>query len=991
MRSGSLFRAVPLAIFWLLAGLFDRAGAQNYASDSKISDIAFEGFQSKYGIRDLTHTTWLTSPNYDRITELVADGPTGRMYYGYIAEKGNKKTLIAANGSSTLSPEYEDIRRITQIPDIFVVAKGKDYFLFQPAKGLLTPPGAFTWYNLIHPRILNIKTGNRFHLFDLQKTGGLSPAFEEISRTLNGYSQHLVVARSGNNWGIWDVEAVREKLPFVYENIVGSNGHILLKKQGKWGLADGSGQPKLDSAYDSIVPLLRDGFLLVKRNGKWGLLDTNYRQRLAFDYEQIHFSTDPRTGQTTDYFVARQGGKWGLLSTSGKWLVANSYDSVVAPCRDGFYVMKDGKMGLVDSKGKIRFPFLYKHIEREDQHRLKESRNKLYFVSNDWLAGERHVATWGLADSNGKLLQPIAFNKFPLLRRHRYKTVDEEDTWWNYDDHKLVGYIWNSGGKMEYAVSFMADTVNQETFNEMGEATITKVAGGVKYSAVIKGGRTGILDRDGQLSVPALYEDFIFQLEDTEYDDRNHSVSLSGSGFFGLGTSGYDYTRTEVPLIAKRNARWGVCDWKGKELVPCRYDTVEYCPANDLTTDPLMPVFRAWLGKHYGYYSLSGKELIPPSIEWEPFSIAVRDTAPPREYGYDDKYNYFRLAFKDAEPDTLYSYIISPNYDVNGREYMARTPRTFVHFAKAKFRIIDARTQQFTSSEWADDLLLINGSSARLYLSKVNTQGRLDRIKDSLFDPSGKLISVPEEPGDHENWHYSRYVFLKSGGKWYLHDLYQRTLINKELPFDSIQPVDERCYKAWRNRQQAYYNYGHKGAFDRWRDVDFPDEGRVDRIACKDCNYRNIHFSVSQVTAVRDGNTGFYKEKSVTRSIDVPLIQSGSVNLIDTANAPLLKIWAEDLRLPPTDGIDFNLRDTSSAVFNKNTLNGYPYLLNRPASIALKYKGVWRLTRIEHQEKFIDGFTAIHYEGDCWVARTGNKEVYYRISDLVKIKEVVLK
>lgn len=985
------FRLILLNILFCLSGLPYSAFAQSYVTTTKTSDISYEGFQNKYGIMDLPHRAWLTLPNYNQITELMADSPSGRVYYGYIAEKDGKKILIAANGSSTLSPEFDDILRVTQIPDVFLVVKGKDYFLFQPVTGLLTPPGAFSGYTLVDQRILGLGIAGRVHLVDLNKPTSLSPAFDEISRKLNGYTQHLIAVRSGNNWGIWDAKNMRETLPFVYEDIMSTNGAILLKKQGKWGLCNNLGQLKLDCVCDSIVPVIQQGLLLIKRNGKWGLMDTSYRETLACDFEQLYLSRDLRADKSPVHLIARKQGKWGVLSTSGKWLIANSYDSIPASYRNGYYAMKDGKMGLVDNKGGIRFPFLYEHIEREDQQRLKESSNKLYFVSRDWQPGERKVATWGLADSTGKLLQPIGFNRFPVLQRRRYKTVDEEDTYWNYDDHRLLGYVWNSGGKMEHIVSYMADSVEQETYNAMGEALITKVGGGLKYITVIKGGKTGMLGSDGRMLIPTLYEDFIFQLEDTQYDDRNHSVSLSGSGLFRIGTSGYDYTRNNIPLIAKRNGRWGICSWTGKELVPCRYDTVEYCPAADPTSDPLKPVFRVWSGGQYGYYALSGKELIPPSIGWEPFSIAVRDTAPPPEYSGDYHYNYFRLAFNSTQPDTLYSYMISPNYDVNGREYMARTPRMFLYSTKTKFRIVDAGTQQFTSNEWADDLMLINGSSSRLSLSSLRTQAKLDGIKDSLFDSKGKFISVPEEPEGPENWHYARYVFLKLSGKWYLHDLYKRTLINKEIPFDSIQPVDEHCYKAWHNGQQAYYNYRHKGAFDRWHDVEFPDEGCIDRVACKACKYRNIHFSFPQTVTVRDGNSGFYKEKTITRSLDVPLIESGSVNLIDTANMPLLKVWAEDLRLPPMDGMDVNLSDSSSAVFKTRYLNGYPYFLNRPPSIALKYKGIWRLTSIEHQEKFIDGFSAVRFEGEYWVAKSKNKEVYYRISDLSKAKEVPLR
>jgi hypothetical protein len=113
-------------------------------------------------------------------------------------------------------------------------------------------------------------------------------------------------------------------LPFEYKQIYNAQGNfILLDQQGKSGLSDLTGQILLPCAYDAIHQI--DG---------------------------------------VDYYVLVKDKKMSIVTRTGIFIFKDAFDdfSVFPGFRDFILVKQGLKYGLLDRKGKLAYPCIYKHI-----------------------------------------------------------------------------------------------------------------------------------------------------------------------------------------------------------------------------------------------------------------------------------------------------------------------------------------------------------------------------------------------------------------------------------------------------------------------------------------------------------------------------------------------------------------------------------------------------------------------------------------------------
>lgn len=166
-------------------------------------------------------------------------------------------------------------------------------------------------------------------------------------------------------WGIRNgkgalIKKGEEKYPCELDptlsNIYDSNDNLIalvLSKENKKGVLDTDLKEKIPFIYDDIIQT-RDAFK-VKSNGKWGILSPNGTTTLPVEYDEIHTSI-------ISYLVKKEN-KWGLTDIEGNTLVTPQFDDLYFnDTLDGYPLLWTNigdKYGVINEEGKTIVPCSY--------------------------------------------------------------------------------------------------------------------------------------------------------------------------------------------------------------------------------------------------------------------------------------------------------------------------------------------------------------------------------------------------------------------------------------------------------------------------------------------------------------------------------------------------------------------------------------------------------------------------------------------------------
>lgn len=197
---------------------------------------------------------------------------------------------------------------------------------------------------------------------------------------------------------------------------------------GIYGAINRQGEIVIPLVYDYAMIKFSEGLLGVKKNNKWGYIDTNHEIVIPFEYDNI-----------ADYKF--ENGEY--------WMKNDSILGIADDFRGNkVFVCKNRKIGLINNKNEILFPFIYKDISSCNEKYLTVSFDKLKY---------------GLVDFTNKNVLPF-----------------------NYDLLNING-----------------DYLN---FAELSEVTVESYDSGVNFTIVRENKliKHGIMDFAGNIIVPAI-------------------------------------------------------------------------------------------------------------------------------------------------------------------------------------------------------------------------------------------------------------------------------------------------------------------------------------------------------------------------------------------------------------------------------------------------------------------------------------------------------
>ncbi|MFL5730179.1 MAG: WG repeat-containing protein [Cytophagaceae bacterium] len=377
-------------------------------------------------------------------------------------------------------------------------------------------------------------------------------------------SLYVRVQLPNGKWGLMDYKGAELIKPKFLEMDKFSNGLIAVKyENGTWGYVAPSGEVLILSRFSQAGPFSKESIALVKipysaidkelpaiinKNGDYVVRPDEYEDyrkgiiRVANQKARYVIPKDKYTDfRRIDekYIRVYRNGKQGIVTESGTEFIPPIYDSVSAPSKDGFVVVKDmDRYGVIGPDGQftLRYPNKYEKIygfeEGYSRFLLKGKYGFLdplnnVFISPQYAEAENFheglVALpirgkWGFMNKDERLVvQPRYDAVKPFRNGFALVTVNGK---WNF--------------VMKDGKEIYEDSLDMITELKSGRFLL------------MRSGRYGLADKNGREVISVKYD----KVEDLD--------------------NGY--------VKVQRNGLWGMLDYKENIIIPVENDILRYYP-----------------------------------------------------------------------------------------------------------------------------------------------------------------------------------------------------------------------------------------------------------------------------------------------------------------------------------------------------------------------------------------------------------------------------
>ncbi len=386
-----------------------------------------------------------------------------------------------------------------------------------------------------------------------------------LGRLHNGGS----IARKAGFAGAIDAGG-KVMLPFEYDEVEeDSDFHFLiLKKNGKTGVADSLGRVQAKPVYDEIS-VLHAGAVAFTRGNQYGWIS------LADGSVHPAPARLTRSYISPEVFRVEQNGLLGLVHSSGTAIAPPRYQMIYAAYPGTVIFENDGKAGMLDLQGK------------ELGNPVYES---LVYSYDDSVVRAKQGGKTGILSPAGALSVPAKYTQIDMFTAGQAVV-------------SLNGKygVTDKGGReiipLQYDGIATTDALGREIRNYAEKVVLNDT---FRAYIVKKQGRYGLLAWNGKPLLPVSFE----------------AVSV-------------DTVNGRAHVFAKKGGKTALFSQEGKELIPARYD--ELTPATDANrgftyyaTDAARPaasvMMRAVNGDRNGLIGIGGETIVPvryESLRWE--------------------------------------------------------------------------------------------------------------------------------------------------------------------------------------------------------------------------------------------------------------------------------------------------------------------------------------------------------------------------------------
>ena len=388
-----------------------------------------------------------------------------------------------------------------------------------------------------------------------------------------------------------------------------------------------------------------------QNNGKLSL-NNEQNKPIITDIDSI-FST------SNVFYHVIKNGKHGIYYKSGKQCIPIEYDNIKRLYTNYWLTTKNGKVGLCWSNGNQIFPTNYKDISI--LRREKYGKYDFFIVKKD---------KYTILDSDGKAIFPTQYDE---IRQHNdyYILENSSGTDCLFNSGELV-----KGILVDYYVAPFLHQENGQT---------------KKYYDFKKDNLWGIIDGDGRIHIPALYQEhlrFVYNC--------NENLSLC--------------------LVANYKGKRGIINFKNEIVLPFKY--------NRIMETEIRNIFEIETTKGLQLFNLQSKRIITPSY----YENCTSDT----NYIYLSK-AHFKTPFDPQKEQIILPWEYSTVYNIPGSH----------NFAVKKdglFGVVNSENKVLVPFIYED--MISTNRPNMLVITKNNQCGIIDINNKLLYGMTDNRIEV---------------------------------------------------------------------------------------------------------------------------------------------------------------------------------------------------------------------------------------------------------
>jgi hypothetical protein len=285
-----------------------------------------------------------------------------------------------------------------------------------------------------------------------------------------------------------------------------------------------------------------DSFVRFEEQGKVGLKDGTGRVLIPPTFEALGWSDGNFSviGQVTGYKLR---GKWGIINLQKQFLTAADFESLVCPGGDRVIASKNlnaftVKYGCLDLAGKVVVPFNYDGIKISGLRAIVFNKNGIRFEH-------------GVIDLNDRSVIPMKWHQITPLGTLRY----------NVENNERKSALFSEDGKQ--LTPFAIDSIS--SFHH-------------GYAIVYQDFACGVIDREGEIKVPATYQaisiDDEGSIKGKDFDDWG-IVDAKNQTLYHTAAESLIKSGDFFQII--RQGKYGLVNYKLESVVAPVYDFLGPC------------------------------------------------------------------------------------------------------------------------------------------------------------------------------------------------------------------------------------------------------------------------------------------------------------------------------------------------------------------------------------------------------------------------------
>ena len=334
-----------------------------------------------------------------------------------------------------------------------------------------------------------------------------------------------------------------------------------VKKDGKWGFIDASGQLVISAQYDALSKSKHFGYFQVQIGKQQGLIDQQARKVLPIAFDRVMILDSLLFG-----VESAQG--WTLINHRMEVLRTQYFEEIKA-FKPGFFLVKDQEgWGVLDPKGVLVCPTQYEKIEMlgpsfflvtsagrqgiyEAYHgeRIATDFHEIILLE-DRLFLTRQEGAWSIYGLSGEKMVSKRYQDFERISKNFLRLF-------NYNQSELFSIPCGRIIAKEDLQTFYPLT-NQYLLSQSAR-------------------KMGVIDICGNVVLPPQYQEVLWFSEDLFRVKINERWILVKKGGEVLETASYEYIappQGQLALVLKNN-RFGLINRRGVSVLPPEYQKIE--------------------------------------------------------------------------------------------------------------------------------------------------------------------------------------------------------------------------------------------------------------------------------------------------------------------------------------------------------------------------------------------------------------------------------